>query len=341
VAGTGGARCSALRRLETPEGEHWHYRYDVFGRRIAKFCSNPGEATRRRHGIRETYLWMADRLIESRRFGPDCDLLDTTLWHYRAERFDPLAREVLGADDSRCYPIASDPNGTPHTLYNSQGQIVWQAGHTLWGSPRERDYGSELQPTRYPETVPDCPLRFPGQWADPESGLHYNLHRYYDPHSGQYLSPDPIGLAGGLRTYAYVHDPLQWVDPWGLQECGNVANSGSAEIGSKLEYFLGRATGSQHNIDRSQGMLRQLESIGLPDTPATREYLSQHLSETYSNAGSVLRTQENGRVVRESLLMGPQGGVKFETIWDGNRLITGEMFGPTGRFYHGPRPGTQ
>lgn len=218
MAGTGGARCSALRRLETPEGEHWHYRYDVFGRRIAKFCSNPGEATRRRHGTRETYLWMADRLIESRRFGPDRDLLDTTLWHYRAERFDPLAREVLGAD-SRCYPIASDPNGTPHTLYNSQGQIVWQAGHNLWGSPRERDYGSELQPTRYPETVPDCPLRFPGQWADPESGLHYNLHRYYDPHSGQYLSPDPIGLAGGLRTHAYVHDPLQWVDPWGLAGC--------------------------------------------------------------------------------------------------------------------------
>ena len=222
-----------LRRLETPEGEHWHYRYDVFGRRIAKFCSNPGEATRRRHGTRETYLWMADRLIESRRFGPDRELLDTTLWHYRAERFDPLAREVLGADDSRCYPIASDPNGTPHTLYNSQGQIVWQAGHNLWGSPRERDYGSELQPTRYPETVPDCPLRFPGQWADPESGLHYNLHRYYDPHSGQYLSPDPIGLAGGLRTHAYVHDPLQWVDPWGLAGCSSrdsITRGSSGEI---------------------------------------------------------------------------------------------------------------
>jgi len=242
VAGTGGARCSALRRLETPEGEHWHYRYDVFGRRIAKFCSNPGEATRRRHGIRETYLWMADRLIESRRFGPDCDLLDTTLWHYRAERFDPLAREVLGADDSRCYPIASDPNGTPHTLYNSQGQIVWQAGHTLWGSPRERDYGSELQPTRYPETVPDCPLRFPGQWADPESGLHYNLHRYYDPHSGQYLSPDPIGLAGGLRTHAYVHDPLQWVDPWGLAECIKNKTDGTnreTRVGKKLRAKFG------------------------------------------------------------------------------------------------------
>ncbi|WP_249621286.1 RHS repeat-associated core domain-containing protein, partial [Desulfuromonas sp. CSMB_57] len=50
-------------------------------------------------------------------------------------------------------------------------------------------------------------------------GLYYNLHRYYDPDSGQYLSPDPIGLEGGLRTHGYVHDPMQWVDPLGLAGC--------------------------------------------------------------------------------------------------------------------------
>ena len=56
----------------------------------------------------------------------------------------------------------------------------------------------------------DCPLRFQNQWADAESGLHYNLRRHYDPDTGQYASPDPIGLAGGPRTHAYVHDPLGW-----------------------------------------------------------------------------------------------------------------------------------
>ncbi len=50
----------------------------------------------------------------------------------------------------------------------------------------------------------DCSLRFQNQWEDDETGLYYNLHRYYDPDSGQYLSQDPIGLAGGLRTHGYV-----------------------------------------------------------------------------------------------------------------------------------------
>jgi RHS repeat-associated protein len=60
------------------------------------------------------------------------------------------------------------------------------------------------------------PHRFPGQWHDPETGLHYNRLRHYDPDTGQYLSRDPLGLRGGLAPLAYVHDPSGWVDPLGL-----------------------------------------------------------------------------------------------------------------------------
>nr|WP_275366857.1 RHS repeat-associated core domain-containing protein [Xenorhabdus bovienii] len=52
-----------------------------------------------------------------------------------------------------------------------------------------------------------------GQYADKESGLCY---RYYAPETGQYISPDPIGLLGGLNPYGYVHNPTEWVDPFGL-----------------------------------------------------------------------------------------------------------------------------
>ncbi|MFZ5543981.1 MAG: phospholipase effector Tle1 domain-containing protein, partial [Pseudomonadota bacterium] len=60
-------------------------------------------------------------------------------------------------------------------------------------------------------------LRLPGQWEDEESGLYYNDQRYYDPEAGRYISPDPLGLEGGLNGYAYVgNNPLGYGDPLGL-----------------------------------------------------------------------------------------------------------------------------
>src|SRR5690606_20967463 len=70
-----------------------------------------------------------------------------------------------------------------------------------------------------------CDLRYPGQLYDAESGLYYNRYRYYDPELGQYLSPDPIGLAGGIRPQGYVHNPLEWIDPFGLSKCSTQGNS--------------------------------------------------------------------------------------------------------------------
>ncbi|MEB3943540.1 RHS repeat-associated core domain-containing protein, partial [Pseudomonas aeruginosa] len=60
-------------------------------------------------------------------------------------------------------------------------------------------------------------LRFPGQYYDAESGLHYNYFRDYDPETGRYVESDPIGLSGGVNTYGYVQGaPLNRIDPLGL-----------------------------------------------------------------------------------------------------------------------------
>ena len=76
-------------------------------------------------------------------------------------------------------------------------------------------------------TAQDCPFRYQGQYEDVETGLYYNRFRYYDPETGQYISQDPIGLAGGGALHAYVADPLTQLDIFGLSE-------GSDILGKKL-----------------------------------------------------------------------------------------------------------
>jgi RHS repeat-associated protein len=98
-----------------------------------------------------------------------------------------------------------DHLGTPQVMTDSEQAVVWQASYAPFG-----------QATMSTEQI-DNDLRFPGQYFDQESGLHYNYYRYYDPVTGRYITSDPIGLEGGLNTYAYVGgNPSNNVDPQGL-----------------------------------------------------------------------------------------------------------------------------
>ncbi len=103
------------------------------------------------------------------------------------------------------------------------------------------------------------------------------------------------------------------------------AKGSGGKIGTKLEYVFGKATGPVHNVERSISMLKKLQSVGTYDNKAERSLLQSHLKSVYSSTGGIL--QSNGHYLRESILMGPNGALKVESVWEGNKLITVTLFG--------------
>lgn len=98
--------------------------------------------------------------------------------------------------------------GTPVLMTDSTGTVVWEGDYKPFGEAGV-----------HPSSTVVNNFRFAGQYFDSETGLHYNYHRYYDPKTGRYLTPDPIGLRGGINLFAYVNNnPIKRVDPFGLAE---------------------------------------------------------------------------------------------------------------------------
>ncbi|MFY9459426.1 RHS repeat-associated core domain-containing protein [uncultured Aquabacterium sp.] len=119
------------------------------------------------------------------------------------------------ANSQRIVYLEVDHLNTPRRGTDSTGKVVWTWTSDAFGStaPNEDPDGDGIKTT--------INLRFPGQYFDAESGLHYNWHRYYDPQTGRYTQPDPIGVEGGVNPYAYVGgNPLSYTDPEGLQSAG-------------------------------------------------------------------------------------------------------------------------
>jgi RHS repeat-associated protein len=118
-----------------------------------------------------------------------------------------LLHSVVGqtTGGQKIFYFVNDHLGTPQKLIDENGDVVWSADSEPFGK-------ADVYINAYANN-----FRFMGQYYDEESGLHYNYHRYYDPKLGRYLTPDPIGLAGGINLFAYAgNDPVNATDPFGL-----------------------------------------------------------------------------------------------------------------------------
>jgi RHS repeat-associated protein len=146
-------------------------------------------------------------------------------WVSNPDSLAPIGKLSNG----RAYSVVCNHLGTPVRMLDERGRSVWAAELSTWG---------ELRLT-LGEAV-DCPHRFAGQYEDVETGLVYNRYRYFDPQAGQYLCVDPIRLAGGLNSFAYVGDPLTAVDPLGLAELDSKGCGGHIALGfTKLHHLKG------------------------------------------------------------------------------------------------------
>jgi RHS repeat-associated protein len=93
----------------------------------------------------------------------------------------------------------------PVRMTNSAKASVWDVIYTPWGAFHSATGAQTLN------------TRFPGQWFQLESGLHYNWHRHYDPSLGRYTQPDPLGFVDGPSVYAYAgNSPTAEIDFLGL-----------------------------------------------------------------------------------------------------------------------------
>ncbi|MDT9700845.1 DUF6531 domain-containing protein [Streptomyces sp. P17] len=199
-----------LRSVRTPDGTVWRYRYDPMGRRTAKQRLEADGTT----VVEQTdFTWDGATLCEEITTGSARPHAVAVSWDHDGERPITQIERLLGASheeiDTRFFAIVTDLVGTPTELVDEDGHIAWQGRSTLWGITAWRGGNSAY-----------TPLRFPGQYYDFESGLHYNFHRYYDPETARYATPDPLGLGPSPNPFLYFVDPLLSADPLGLYEIG-------------------------------------------------------------------------------------------------------------------------
>ena len=135
----------------------------------------------------------------------------------------------------------------------------------------------------------DQPLRYAGQYLDGETGLHYNLFRYYEPAMGRFTTQDPIGASGGINLYVYGPNPLGWIDPLGLFGCDPKAQKhilhgdGPSSGGHMWPGQLGKTTFPQ-SWDSTK-IISEVDDI--VNSPSTKWYVQQGTGGALTKTGKV------------------------------------------------------
>ncbi len=204
---------SPLIRFDTDNGDREKAQCRSLAEKLQQEGSEDG------HGVvfPAELVWLLDSLeVEIRAY---CVSSESRLWlaqcgltvELLALQFEPVYFPVRKFHFYHC-----DHRGLPLALISEDGNTAWSAEYDEWGNQLNEENPHHLHQ----------PYRLPGQQYDKESGLYYNRHRYYDPLQGRYITPDPIGLRGGWNMYQYPLNPIQVIDPMGLDAIENMTSGG-------------------------------------------------------------------------------------------------------------------
>ena len=186
--------------------ETWAYTYDALGRRIGKGRLKNEEVSDGLEG--ETgFVWDGSHLLQE--VQPDGRY---TYIYTDPDSYEPLAQvrnwtNEDGESRQQTRYFHCDQIGIPREMTDKDGNLVWFGNYTGWGRLKEE---IKVTDSAYQ------PFRLQNQYADPETGLHYNFFRYYESDAGRFVNQDPIGLWGGSNSYQFAPNTLKWTDTWGL-----------------------------------------------------------------------------------------------------------------------------
>ncbi len=200
------------------------YTYNGFDQRITRVITNSGSANGTINTVQD--IW-GNVIAEVNASGdtvreyiwlPETEIAPTRQGRAQVDRPIAVITAVNTTSQATLY-VHVDHLNRPVSMTNASKASVWDAIWTPWGAPYSI-IGSET-----------LDARFPGQWFQLEAGLNYNWHRHYDPTTGRYTQPDPLGFVDGPSVYAYVKNvPQGSVDPEGLRSYGPQRPLGPPDI---------------------------------------------------------------------------------------------------------------
>jgi RHS repeat-associated protein len=225
---------------------------------------------------------------------------------------EPLSQITVAGGTESTYYYHTDHLGTPQKMTDGTGAIVWAADYLPFG-----DVSVAVG------TVENN-LRFAGQYFDTESGLHYNYHRYYVPAIGRYLTPDPIGLEGGINLYSYVHNnPVNLIDSFGLSPAGwlvRLTNNAYKTVkkASKKEAVQARKKGENVKAKNEQTARAIEKAARNGDTRGIRKHKGHELDDGSTGMPHYQTDGVPGHTFWGSF-------IGFLTLFDPTDVISGEL----------------